>query len=329
MMRAAVVGAGPVGRRHASALAGNSDVEVVAICGRTTPKTEALAAETGGHAYLSVGDLISRERPDIVCVCTGNKDHVEPALTAIRAGAHVFVEKPLAWRVHEARHMVEAAEARDVMLGVNFNHRFSIPFRRALDWQASGRLGTLAYVDMKFCGDLYKDLEDPYCQLIETQGHSFDLMRLIGGEVEEVHAFLADPRAIGVYTSAAVTVRFASGAVGTLLGSWDSSYAQPAAQVLEASGTEGRFVVDNVVDSVRLFRHDEATYTEWRAGLFDSERRDFWWTIDAHIDAFVSALCAGREPPVSGRDGLQALKLTYAAIRSFEQGERVQVTPSP
>ncbi|CAN5718564.1 Gfo/Idh/MocA family oxidoreductase [soil metagenome] len=323
-MRAAVVGAGPVGRIHARALMNNRDVELVAICGRTAQKTEALAGAAGARAYLSVDDLMKREHPNLVCVCTGNQDHVDPVLTALQERAHVFVEKPMAWRVDDARHMVKTAEERDVMLGVNFNHRFSTPFRRAFDWQLSGNLGTLAYVDMKFCGDLYKDLDDPYCQLIETQGHSFDIMRLVGGEVDEVHAFLADPRKMGVYTSAAVTVRFANGAVGTLLGSWDGSYAHPAAQVLEASGTEGRFVVDNVVDSVRLFRHNEDVYTEWRPGLFDDEARDFWRTIDAHIDAFVSALGAGRKPPVSGRDGLKALELTYAAIRSFEEGRSVR-----
>ena len=323
-MRAAVVGAGPIGAMHAAALARNADVELVAVCGRTAPKTKALASAMGTHAYLSVDDLMSGERPDLVCVCTGNRDHVEPALTAIGAGAHVFVEKPMAWRLDEARRMVETAAARGVTLGVNFNHRFSAPFRRALEWLANGRLGALAYVDMKFCGDLYKELEDPYCQLIETQGHSFDLLRLIGGEVEEVHAFLADPRSIGVYTSAAVSVRFSGGAVATLTGSWDSSYAHPAAQVVEASGTEGRFVVDNIVESVRFFRHGEESYVEWRPGLFDTRTRDFWQTIDAHIDAFIAALQGGREPPVSGLDGLRALQLTYAAIRSFEEGRRVR-----
>lgn len=324
-MRAAVVGAGPVGRIHARALASNPHVDLVAVCGRTAPKTEALAAEHGLSAHTSVGDMMSRSRPDIVCVATGNKDHLEPVLTALEEGAHVFVEKPMAWRVEEGLRMVETAEARGVALGVNFNHRFSAPFQRALAWQADGNLGPLAYVDLKLCGDLYHDLEDPYCQLIETQGHCFDLMRLFGGDMAEVHAFLADQRGIGVYTSAAVTVRFDGGAVGTLLGSWDSSYAHPAAEVLEASGTEGRLIVDNVVDSVRLFRHDDPAYTEWRAELFDAERRDFWRTIDTHIDAFVTAVEAGRDPPVTGRDGVMALEATYAAITSFEQGAVVQV----
>ena len=326
-IRAVVVGAGPVGAVHARALAEHPGAELVAVCGRTGPRAAALAARLGVPAAIDLDDLLARERPNLVCVCTGNDDHAAPTLAALAAGANVFVEKPLAFRLAEATAMVEAAEAAGLALGVNFNHRFSAPYRRALAFVADGRVGTPCYLAMKFAGDLYKDLNDPYCMLIETQGHSFDLLRLFGGEVAEVSAFLADARGIGVYTSAAVSLRFASGAVGTLLGSWDGDYGHPAAQTLELAGTEGRVVVENVVDAARLFEHGRRDYLEWRPGLFEAGERDFWRTIDAHLHAFVDALAAGQPPPVSGRDGLRALELTFAAIRSFEEG-RIVATPA-
>jgi myo-inositol 2-dehydrogenase / D-chiro-inositol 1-dehydrogenase len=323
-IRAVVVGAGPVGAVHARALAEHPGAELVAVCGRSGPRAAALAARFGVAASLDLDDLLARERPDLVCVCTGNAEHAEPALAALAAGAAVFVEKPLAFRLEEATAMVEAAEAAGLALGVNFNHRFSAPYRRALELVGQGRIGTPCYLNMKLAGDLYPVLNDPDCMLIETQGHSFDLLRLFGGEVAEVAAFLADPRGIGVHTSAAISLRFASGAVGTLLGSWDSSYRHPSAVVLEVSGTEGRVVVDNVVDGVRFYDHARQDYLEWRAGLFESGERDFWRTIDAHLAAFVDALLDRRPPPVSGRDGLRALELTFAAIRSFREGRVVR-----
>lgn len=318
-LRAGVVGAGFVGSIHARALADNPGVDLVAICARTPTRAEPLAARLGIPYELSVEDLIARHRPDLVCICTGNTEHVEPSLQAIAAGAHVFVEKPMAFRVDEARQMVEAAEMEGVSLGVNFNHRFAEPYRRALEFARSDSFGRLAYVDMKFAGDLYPVLNDPYCMLIETQGHSFDLMRLFGGEVREVSAYLADPGERGVYTSAAIAVSFENGAVGSLVGSWDSSYDHPAAITMEVSGTKGRVVVDNVIDGVRLFQRDRGEYVEWRPGVFRSDQRDFWRTIDAHLGAFVASIQQGSEPPVTGRDGLRALELTYAAIRSFEE----------
>jgi predicted dehydrogenase len=319
VLRAAVVGAGPVGQIHARALTANHSAELVAVCGRTPPKTEELAAHHGVASYLSVEEMMRRERPHVVCICTGNSEHVDPTLCALEHGAHVFVEKPLAMRVEEAASMVNAARGRGLQLGVNFNHRFSAPYRKARAFVDQGSAGPLAYVTMKFAGDLYKVLNDPYCQLIETQGHSFDLMRAFAGEIEQVSAFLADPRSIGSYTSAAISMSFSSGAVGTLLGSWDSSYAHPGAQVFELCGLKGRVVVENVVDAVRLFDHDTEDYTEWRPGVFDTQKRDFWATIDAHIDAFIEALVFDKQPPVTGEDGLRALELTFAAIRSFEE----------
>jgi predicted dehydrogenase len=323
-LRAAVVGAGFVGSIHARALVEHGDVDLVGICGRTAPKAEALAERCRTEAFLSVRELLERTQPDVVTVATGNDGHVEPTVEALKAGAHVFVEKPMAFSVEEARTMVETAERQDKWLGVNFNHRFSEPYRRALAFREEGELGELAYVDVKFAGDLYKDLNDPYSMLVETQGHAFDLMRLFGGEIAEISAFLSDPRGIGVFTSAGISMRFENGAVGSLLGSWDSSYAHPAAQTLEASGTTGRVYVENVVDAVRLYRHGEAPFVEWRPGIFDSTARDFWRTIDTHLGRFVDAVATGRAPPVTGTDGLRALEATYAAIRSFEEGRPVQ-----
>jgi predicted dehydrogenase len=319
VLRAAVIGAGHVGGIHARALAAHPEIQLVGVCGRTAPKAEALARKHDVQSFLSTTEMLTKTRPDVVCVCTGNKDHLPPALEAIESGAHVFVEKPIAFTLKDARTMVAAADNAGVRLGVNFNHRYSGPYQAALKWFGEGALGRVCYLDVKFAGDLYHDLNDPYCQLIETQGHSFDLMRLFGGEIVEVFAFLADPRAIGSFTSAAVAARFANGAVGSLLGSWDSSYRHPAAQMMEVSGTEGRLHVENVVDAARLFRHKAGEYSVWKPPLFDSDRRDFWHTIDAHLHAFVDALLHDRPPPVDGRDGLRALEVTFAAIQSFEQ----------
>ena len=321
-VRAAVVGAGFVGEIHARALARLEGVRLVAICGRASPRAGRLARAVGAAAYLDVEEMLSAERPDLVCVCTPNDEHVAPARAALEAGAHVFVEKPLAFRVEEARALVAAARRAGRALGVNLNHRFAGPFQRALAFLAEGALGDVCYVDMRFAGDLYKELNDPYCMLVETQGHSFDLMRLFAGEVTHVSAALADPRGVGVYTSAAIALSFESGAVGTLLGSWDSSYGHPGAQVLEVAGTRGRVVVDNVVDSVRFFRAGEPRFAEWRPNLFE-RGRDFWRTIDVHIEAFVDALGRGEDPPVTGEDGLRALEVTYACVESFERGARV------
>jgi predicted dehydrogenase len=324
-IRAAVIGAGFVGSIHARALAAHPDVELVGVCARTPERAERLAGIHRVPVFLGVSELLGGAAPDLVCVATGNTDHAEPAIAALRAGVHVLCEKPLAFSLEQADAIVGAADESGAVLGVNFNHRFSEPFRRAIEFVRGAELGPAAYVAVRFAGDLYKELSDPWCMLKETQGHSFDLLRLFGGEIAEVTAMMSDPRQLGVWTSAAVSVRFQTGAIGNVLGTWDGSYAHPHAQVFEYRATGGGVVVDNVVDAVRLFRHDEPEYREWRPGLFDAERRDFWRTIDAHIAAFVDAVRDGKPAPVSGRDGRRALELALAAGRSFQEGRAVLV----
>ena len=137
-LRAAVVGAGFVGSIHARALAEHPDAALVAVCGRTRPKTESLALAHGVPFYLSVEELLQAEQPDIVCVGTGNEQHVEPTLAALERGAHVFVEKPMAFRLEDAHHMAETAERSGMKLGVDFNHRFAEPYQRALRFVLMG-----------------------------------------------------------------------------------------------------------------------------------------------------------------------------------------------
>jgi predicted dehydrogenase len=100
---------------------------------------------------------LAAERPDLVCVCTGNDEHAAPTLAALGAGAHVLVEKPMAFRLEEARAMAEAAEAAGLAFGVNFNHRFSAGYAKALAFVRQGPIGAPAYLDMKFAGDLYTE----------------------------------------------------------------------------------------------------------------------------------------------------------------------------
>jgi predicted dehydrogenase len=324
-LRAAVIGAGPIGAVHGRALSEAPGVTLVGVCARTTASADRLAARFGVPGYDRISRMLSQTKPEIVCVATGNQDHQEPTLKALRAGAHVFCEKPLAFDLDQAHRMVATADDVGRSLAVNFNHRFSEPYRRALEFMAEHQLGAHAYTDVKFAGSLYKELNHRDCMMIETQGHSLDLLRLFGGEVGAVSAFMHDPRGIGVRTSAALTLAFVSGAVGSLVGSWDSSYDHPHAQVLEHCCTDGHVVVDNIIDSVRLYRHGGQQAEEWRPGLFEGRERDFTRTIDAHIHAFAEAVAEGRKPPVTGHDGLRALELTFAAIRSHDERRTMEV----
>jgi predicted dehydrogenase len=113
--------------------------------------------------------------------------------------------------------------------------------------------------------------------------------------------------------------------VGSLVGSYDSSYAYPDTHVLEVNGTTGRVTIEDTVKRLTVSRAGEETRTVWEAGYFNDEDRSFHRTFDKHVDQLLAALRAGAPPPVHASAGQRVLELAYAIIESFETGNRVTI----
>ena len=133
----------------------------------------------------------------------------------------------------------------------------------------------------------------------------------------------------GAYSTVALALTFTSGAVGTLLGSYDSSYAYPGTQQVEINGTQGRAVVDDTVRRLTLSRAGEETRSVWEAGYFNDEARGFHATFDRHVEAVLVAFREGAPPPVPATAGRRTLQLAHAAISSYESGQRVPTPGAP
>jgi myo-inositol 2-dehydrogenase/D-chiro-inositol 1-dehydrogenase len=182
----------------------------------------------------------------------------------------------------------------------------------------AGRLGELVFATWRFGGEGSSD--HPYANLIETQCHGFDMLEFLCGPIKAVSAEMTERR-----STMALSLRFANGAVGSLVGSYDTSYAYPDTQRIEISGSAGRVVID---DTVRRYTYNAAgseVGETWQAGYFNDVDREFHRTFDAYIDAMLVAFKKGDAPPVHARAGMRALQLAHAAIESVESGKRVQI----
>jgi len=142
------------------------------------------------------------------------------------------------------------------------------------------------------------------------------------GPIESVMAQMTDKTGRD-YSTMAVALRFANGAVGTLLGSYDSSYAYPSTHLVEVNGTGGRVLIEDTVQRWRLSKPGDETTRTWEAGYFNDDDRSFHRTFDRHVDEVLAALREGSEPPIHARAGRRALALAMATVESFETGRRV------
>lgn len=322
-IKVALVGAGGWGYQHARVFAAREDVDLCAVAGRTAERTRARADEFGMRWYLDIDDMLAAEKPDLVSLSLPNMGHFEPTLQVIRAGFPLLVEKPLVFDMTEAETLLREAEARDLFFAINFNHRYAKPVRMAKAAIDAGRLGPVVFATWRFGGEGAGG--HPHANLIETQCHGFDMLEQFAGPIASVQAEMTDMTGKG-FSTMALSLKFANGAVGSLVGSYDSSYAYPGTHQVEINGTEGRITIDDTVKRYRFHRLGEETGEVWEAGYFNDFEREFLRTFDRYLAPMLEAFKRGAEPPVHARAGYRALALAQAAIESYETGRRVAVT---
>ncbi len=160
--KCAVIGASGIGKQHAKwyHLEG---CRVTAFLGRT-PESVAKTQETlktlfpfEGRGYCDLSEMLQKEKPDIVSVCSPPELHKEHTLAALAAGAHVFCEKPMVWRkgagaaamLGDADRMVEAASAAGRLLGLNTQYAAILPEYLAIYEKALGALRQVNWVFMR------------------------------------------------------------------------------------------------------------------------------------------------------------------------------------
>lgn len=315
-MKIALVGAGGWGLQHARVFSARPDVDFCAIAGRTPEKTQRRAEEFGVNGYTDIHEMLEKEKPDLVSLCLPNQGHFDATMKVIQAGYPLLVEKPLVFELAEADALLEAAGDR--FFAICFNHRYAKPVRLAKQAIEEGRVGEIMFATWRFGGEGSSD--HPYANLIETQCHGFDMLEHLCGPIAALSAEFTDAR-----STLAISLRFQSGAVGSLVGSYDTSYAYPDTQRIEVSGRQGRVTIDDTTKRYTFHRAGDELGETWEAGYFNDLDREFHRTFDFYIDAMLEAFKNGQKPPVHARAGKRALQLAHAAIQSVETGRRVEV----
>lgn len=320
MLRVAVVGVNHIGKLHCRTYRDHPDAELVAVCDLNRELAETVAAEFSVKAYTDLRKLLESEEIDIVSVATGGIEngshHYEPAMIGMEAGKQVLVEKPISNDIVEARELVAFARQQGVRLACNLNHRFVPIAQKAKEWIDKGDLGQLLFVNMRLTIGNPNE-SSPWMHLRALHPHSFDVIRYFAGDVRRVQAFMTQGPGRSTWSTASINLEFESGAVGHLTGSYDMFGPHPI-EWCEVAGSEGRFVLDNVYESLTYYpRHSEELRVHRNSIM--SGVGNFNDTFRYRLNAFIQQVKDGVAPELidgSGADALAVQEIIEAAIRS-------------
>ena len=268
-VKVALVGAGRWGYQHARVFAARADVDLCAVVGRTEARTRQRAAEFGVRPYLDIEQMLDTEQPDLVSMSLPNLGHFKPTLAVIRAGYPLLVEKPLVFDLEEAKTLLREAKARELFFAINFNHRYAHPVRMAKAAIDEGRLGRLIFATWRFGGE--GSGGHAHANLIETQCHGFDMLEFLCGPIASIQAEMTDITDKG-FSSMVLSLKFANGAVGSLVGSYDSSYAYPETHRVEINGTAGADRDRRYGEALHLASRRRRNWRNLGSGLFPTIR---------------------------------------------------------
>lgn len=327
-VRFGLLGAGRIGKVHAGAIGANPAARLVAVADPVRAAADAIA-RAWGPEVRSIEAIEAASDIDAVVVCTPTDTHADLIERFARAGKAVFCEKPVDLDVSRVVACLKVVEETKAKLMVGFNRRFDPHFRAVHAAIEEGRLGTVEMVNI-----VSRDPGAPPLDYIARSGgifrdmtiHDFDMARWLLGEepvaVSAQAAVLTDPAIgkAGDFDSANVLLETASGRQAAISNSRRATYGYD--QRIEVLGSKGMVAAENQrAVSIEIANGDGFT----RPPLLDFFMTRYTAAYAAEIAAFIAGLHEGTPLTPSGEDGLAALRLADAAVRSVAEGRKVKV----
>lgn len=331
-IRIGLIGAGRIGRVHAENLAYRiPEANLVAISDIFVKAAEKLAADFKIPAtYKDHRRIMEDKTIEAVIICSSTNTHSMMIEEAAAVGKHIFCEKPIDHDLSNIDRALAVVEQTGVKLQVGFNRRFDPNFQRVREIVAAGEIG-----DPHILHITSRDPGPPPIEYIKVSGgifldmtiHDFDMARfLMGEEVEEIYAtggVRVDPQIgeAGDIDTAIITLRFESGAIGTIDNSRKAIYGYD--QRVEVFGSEGVVKVSNNTPHTAVVSNANGVHTPLPLFFFIERYAEAYVT---EMKEFIECIQQDTAPPVTGIDGRIPVVMAYAAKKSFEENRPVKLT---
>ncbi|HMN04958.1 MAG TPA: Gfo/Idh/MocA family oxidoreductase [Flavobacteriales bacterium] len=319
-LRIGVLGAGHLGRIHVQQLRELPDYRIVGIFDLHPEKSAQVHAEFGVPVSDNLAGLV--EACDVVDVVTPTVAHHECAMQALDAGKHVFIEKPIAQTLEQARELVERAAAAGRSVQVGHVERFNPAFLAA-----RGALHDPMFIETHRLAQFDPRGTD-VSVVLDLMIHDLDIiLHVVGAPAKDVHAsgvaVVSDTPDI-----ANARIEFANGCVANLTASRISMKKMRKSRFFQKDAYIAVDMLKKEAEIMRMRTVEEASPFAVTLDLgpgkgireiaFEKPEIPATNAIREELRSFAEALRQGRQPEVPATDGLAALELAHRVLEAMQ-----------
>ncbi|PXV93444.1 myo-inositol 2-dehydrogenase [Lachnotalea glycerini] len=333
MIKIGIIGAGRIGRVHGEGVTyGVKDAQVKAIADPFMNEEIKQWANGLGIAscYTDYHQILEDPEIDAVMICSSTDTHADISIEAIKAGKHVFCEKPISQDLAKIKEVMEALKETKLKFQVGFNRRFDHNFKAVRNAVEAGQVG-----DVHLIRVTARDPQAPPIEYVRVSGgmfldmtiHDFDMVCFLSGcKVKEVYAAGAalvnpDIAKEGDIDTAVITMKMENGAIAVIDNSRQAVYGYD--QRAEVFGSKGQVAVANDTGSSAVLSTQDGVIGEKPLYFFLERYMD---SFKREVSEFVQAIVDDTEVPVDIEAGLQPILIAIAAKKSLDENRPIQLT---
>jgi predicted dehydrogenase len=326
MIGVGIIGAGVMGQAHAESVSILPNTQLLAVMDTDPIAAQTVTSKFGGEAVPSAEALVSRNDIQVVVIATPTPFHYAHAKSALEHGKHVFVEMPFVRNVHEGEELIEFAKQKNLIISVDHLLRFYKEFatiKEKFDGGATGKPGMIRLSrQTPHPKKWYSNFESSGGVVLDAMCHEFDFLLWCIGDVQRIFCRgLHGKQSTESMDYALASIRMQNGAVAHIESSW--SHRGQYNLAVEVAGNEGLIQYKNK-DSVPM---------ELSLLNGDAEGRSYFTESPVIYPAqyllfkeFVDAVNGTGKNPVSGEEGLAAVRCSLAAIESMQTNKPVTLS---
>lgn len=322
MIKVAVIGVGSMGKNHVRVYRDLPEAQLVAVSDTNKEKAIQCAGRYGVRAYGDYHEMLEVEQPEAVSIATPTALHEEAALVALEAGSHILIEKPITATLESGRRVIERARVLGLQLMIGHIARFNPAIQALQHRLQNGELGRIFQITCRRVGPFPARIRDVGV-VVDLAPHDLDIMRFLTG-MDPLRVFAETEQRIHTDHEDLILglLSFPDGITGALEINWLTPTKIREVLVL---GERGLFRVDDLTQDLYFYENAQVDGGFWTAlqtlkGVSEGRMTRFalqrYEPLKAELQAFLRAVEEGTPVPVSGEDGLKALRLALALVES-------------